>query len=224
MFRRILELIPRQPPGQLLDAGCGPGDLLALARDCGWEVTGVDPSMQSCAIARQEYGLQVLNAAFETADLPNNEFHVVTLLNVLDQAPDPMRVLKTARRVLRPEGLLVIRIINGGFHRISWALIRHLPGWMREALKPLVIFHPYCLNQKAIRALVSRAGLTKIKVTSAPLSGWATLFSDGDLRVMSLGFLLFGIQVLSWIVETVSAGRLLMSPSLLIMAERERVP
>jgi SAM-dependent methyltransferase len=218
MFSRLLDLIPRRPPGRLLDVGCGAGDFLALARQIGWDVIGVEPSVQACSAARKLHGLEVLNCPFERADLPGDAFDVVTLLNVIDQAPEPIHLLESARRVLRPGGLLVLRILNGAFHRRILSWIQRLPERMRQSLQPLVVFHPYCLNQISIRKLLAQAQMEHIRVLNAPISGWATPEKAGLLKVIAPG-----IQRLSHVLANMSAGRLLISPSLLALSERESV-
>lgn len=214
MLRLLLERLPRRPSGRLLDVGCGAGHLLALARDAGWEVTGVDPSVAACAIARREHGLQVLAAPLESADLPGAAFDVVTLVNVLDQVPDPVRLLEETRRVLRPGGLLVARVPNGDFHCATWAILQCLPSAVRHRLDPLIIFHPFSLNAKAIRRLLERAGYARIRVTNAPLSGPKQRSGCGAVwRTVARAAVGAG--------AVLTGERFLLSPSLLALAERE---
>ncbi len=212
MLRSLVETIPRQPPGHLLDVGCGAGHLLAVAREAGWDVTGVDPSADACVMARREYGLDVQAAPFEAADLPEAAFDVITLVNVLDQVSDPVRLLETARRALRPAGLLVARIPNGDFHRTAWAVIRRLPSTACRRLHPFVIFHPFCLNARAVRALLEGARLTRIHVTSAPTCGPEWPLPGGPL----------GRAVQAGLASAARAtSRLFYGPSLLAISERE---
>jgi SAM-dependent methyltransferase len=221
MLRILVERLPRRPPGRLLDVGCGAGHLLALARAAGWDVAGVDPSDAACALARREYGLQVEAAPLETADLPSASFDVVTMVNVLDQAPDPVRLLEATRRVLRPGGLMMARVPNGDFHRVAWAVLRRLPSGGRRRLYPLVIFHPLSLNTKALRALLGRAGYTRIRITNAPLSGPDRSSGGGPaLRTILAGLTALG-RVAVGAAAALTADCLLLSPSLLAFAERE---
>jgi SAM-dependent methyltransferase len=221
MLRLLLERLPRRPPGRLLDVGCGAGHLLALARDAGWDVAGVEPSAAACAIARREYGLQVEAAPVETADLPGAAFDVVTMVNVLDQAPDPVRLLEATRRLLRPGGLMMARVPNGDFHRAAWAVLRRLPSAAGRRLSSLVIFHPVSLNAKAIRTLLERTGFARIRVTTAPLSG-PDRTSGGEPagRIILAGLTALG-RIVVGAGAAFTADRLLLSPSLLAFAERE---
>ena len=220
MLRLFLERLPRRPPGRLLDVGCGAGHLLALARGAGWEVAGVDPSAAACTIARGKYGLHVQAEPLETASLPNAAFDVVTMVNVLDQAPDPIRLLEAAHSVLRPGGLLMARIPNGDFHRAAWAVIRHLPSPATRRLQPLVIFHSFSLNAKAIRAMLARADFGCIRVTNAALSGADhTSGCRAVGRTLAAGAAAVGGALLG-AGATLTGDRLPLSPSLLAFAER----
>lgn len=221
MLRLLLERLPRRPPGRLLDVGCGAGHLLALARDLGWDVAGVDPSAAACAIARREYRLRVQAATLEAAGLPGASVDVVTMVNVLDQAPDPLRLLEATRRVLRPGGLLMTRIPNGDFHRAAWAVVRRLPSVARTRLYPLVIFHPFSLNAKAIRMLLERASFGRVRITNAPLSGPEYASGDEAVGRTVVTALAAVARVTLGAGAALTAGRLLLSPSLLAFAERE---
>jgi SAM-dependent methyltransferase len=217
MLRTLLEAIPRRPPGRLLDVGCGAGHLLALARSAGWEVAGVDPSLEACAIARKEYGLHVQAAFLELADLPESAFDVITLVNVLDQVPNPVRLLQAARRALKPGGLLVARIPNGNFHRTAWTLIRRLPSGMIRRLRPLVIFHPFSLNARAVRALFTRTSLSRIRIINAPLGGWETSLPCGAVGRT----LISAARAAGRAGAVLATGRFPWTPSLLAFGERE---
>jgi SAM-dependent methyltransferase len=216
MLRRLLARIPRRTPGRLLDAGCGAGHLLALARDAGWEAVGVEPSAE----ARDRYGLEVLAGLLEDVPLPDACFDVVRLVNVLDQAPRPARLLATAHRVLRPGGLLLVRVPNGDFHRAAWAAIRRLgPGGTRR-LRGLVIFHLLSLNAAAPRTLLARARFAAIRVTNAPLSGSEWSLPGGAVARAALVGGAALARVGAGVVAGLTAGRALWAPSLLALAER----
>ncbi len=221
MLRRLLAQIPRRPPGRFLDVGCGGGHLLALARAAGWEVAGVDPSADGCARARAQYGLQVEAAPLEAAALAEASFDVVTLVNVLDQAPDPLALLRAARRALRPRGLLIARVPNGDFHRAAWGLIRRLPPPAARRLRRLLIFHPICLNARALRALLARAGLGHVRIGNAPISGAEWSVPQGVAGRAALACLTAVARAGAGAAEGVTFRRVLCGPSLLGLAERE---
>jgi SAM-dependent methyltransferase len=99
-------------PGMLVDVGCGGGAFLGLCRKRGWRAIGFDPSAQAVAHAR-EYGLEAYAEKWPPCSLPDESADAVTFINVLDHLRDPFDALQEAWRVLRPSGVLYIRVPNG---------------------------------------------------------------------------------------------------------------
>ena len=102
------------PEGPLLDIGCGRGDFLCLARDRGYRgASGIDYDPQRVAQARAA-GLEAHAQDWESfcRSRPGGEFAVVTLFDVLEHVPDPVRLLAEVRRLLRPNGHIVITLLN----------------------------------------------------------------------------------------------------------------
>jgi SAM-dependent methyltransferase len=221
MLRRLVAEIPRRPPGLLLDVGCGAGHLLAAAREVGWSVAGVDPSAEACAKAHAQYALNVRASCLEAADVAEASFDVITLVNVLDQAPDPVRLLAAARRALRPGGTLMVRVPNGDFHRAAWAAIRRMPPRLRRRARSFVIFHPISLNARALRAFLERSGFSRVHVGNAPISGSDPSVLPGAVgrSIMTCMAALAG-AVAAMVAES-TGGRILCAPSLLAYGERE---
>jgi ubiquinone/menaquinone biosynthesis C-methylase UbiE len=104
--------------GAVLDVGTGPGHipLLLCERLPRAEVIGVDLSTYMLELA-EEHRLASPNAArieFRRADakgleFPDGSFDTVASNTILHHIPDPRPFLSEARRVLRPDGCLLIR-------------------------------------------------------------------------------------------------------------------
>jgi SAM-dependent methyltransferase len=111
--RRKLRIVRRyialDAASEVLDVGCGAGTFLAQARSCfGARVAGVDfkdlSHRPEFAETEFHWGLfyeQAIGAA---------RFDLVTMWHFLEHDYDPLRSLRTARRVLKPEGRLVIEV------------------------------------------------------------------------------------------------------------------
>ncbi len=221
MLHGLLGKLPRRPPGRWLDVGCGAGHLLAMARAIGWDVAGVDPCIEACRVARVRYGLEVKAAALEHAELPQGTFDVITLINVLDQAPNPVALLGTVRSVLGANGLLVVRIPNGAFHRAAWEMIRRAPSRLARRLRALVIFHPFSLNAHALARLLRTSGFGSVRIENAPISGADWLSRRGAATRVGLAGLTAVAGVLAGSLAAITADHLLCAPSLLAFAEQE---
>ncbi len=102
------------PPGsQLLDVGCGSGQLALMAAKDGLEVTGVDIAGNLVERARARAAAEGLRARFEEADaeaLPfeDETFDVVVSLIGAMFAPRPDLVAQELLRVCRPGGTIAM--------------------------------------------------------------------------------------------------------------------
>ncbi|MEM7411951.1 MAG: class I SAM-dependent methyltransferase [Myxococcota bacterium] len=113
-YERWLDSIERErQPGKLLDIGCGTGLFLAVARRRGWEPYGVDDCVEATSHARDHFGLDVWNGQFtEFAAREGLRFDAVTMWDVIEHARDPVGLLRAARSVLEPAGVVAVSTPN----------------------------------------------------------------------------------------------------------------
>ena len=95
----------------VLDAGCGAGYGSAFLGEAARTVLGVDVSGETIDYARARYGGG--NVEFAVDDLQalertDGEFDVVVAFEVIEHLPHPERFVAQARRVLKPDGVLVV--------------------------------------------------------------------------------------------------------------------
>lgn len=100
--------------GDLLDVGCGNGNLVAPLRDMGWDVTGVDSDPIPVKLAQEQFGLKVHEGALENVHFPARSFNAVTMHHVIEHLPDPIKTLGECWRILSPGGKLVVVTPNIG--------------------------------------------------------------------------------------------------------------
>ncbi|MCK0713998.1 methyltransferase domain-containing protein [Chromohalobacter sarecensis] len=118
MAERLLERLPRHADN-LLDLGCGPGDLTAeLAQYYGENctVSGLDLAPGMLAEARKRHGESAIWLCADAADLPlpSARFDLVVSNLAIQWCPDLDRVLNEIRRVLRPGGRALINTLGPG--------------------------------------------------------------------------------------------------------------
>ncbi len=116
---RLRGWLPRGP-SDVLDLGCGTGSLSLLASEARHRVTGVDLSPCMVDLARAK--LAGRDAAFLVGDaaappVGEQRFDVVLVRHVLWTLPEPGRVLRHWRGLLRPGGRLVL--IEGVWRTVS---------------------------------------------------------------------------------------------------------
>ncbi|MEV0692085.1 class I SAM-dependent methyltransferase [Streptomyces sp. NPDC050388] len=95
----------------VLDLGCGTGSLSLLAAEQGHRVTGVDRSPAMVALAREKTaGRDAVFLIGDAAAPPTGKrrYDVVLVRHVLWTLPDPARVLRHWRGLLRPGGRFVL--------------------------------------------------------------------------------------------------------------------
>jgi SAM-dependent methyltransferase len=106
IVRRYVDLGPRSV---VLDVGCAVGTFLQRVREeYGATVVGVDfKDLSSHPSLR---GVEFHRSLFYDALLATDRFDLVTMWHFLEHDYDPIRSLKTARRVLKPGGTLVVEV------------------------------------------------------------------------------------------------------------------
>ena len=91
---------------RLLDVGCGTGHHLALFRQRGFEVAGVDGSEEMIRHARiNSPGVLITRGDVEELAFPSGQFDVVLCIEVLRYLPRLCPSLREIARVLRPGGV-----------------------------------------------------------------------------------------------------------------------
>jgi SAM-dependent methyltransferase len=145
------------PPDRrrLLDVGSGPGFFLLHGKRRGWDVLGVDPSAQAVAHARG-LGVEVVEGFLtdETAD-QFGIFDVIHMNEVLEHIPDPRAMVRLARALLRPGGLLCV-IVPNDYNPLQ-AIVRDQQGY-----EPWWVAPPHHINYfdaGSLARLVEDAGL-----------------------------------------------------------------
>jgi glycosyltransferase involved in cell wall biosynthesis/SAM-dependent methyltransferase len=205
-------------PGRLLDVGCGGGHLIRQAGAGGWRTVGTDLAHEACTTAAAAG--PAVQADARALPFGRAAFDAVTVVNVLDHTIHPLRVLREAARVLRPGGLLVVRIPNTSFHA-PWTLLAHLGPLVRwRRWDAYAILHLFGFSPRALRRLVERAGFDVVAVRNSALAAAApddAVTRRGQVARRMLRRLTAGVATTAY---AVSAGRWLVGPSIELYARR----
>lgn len=152
-----------EPGARVLDIGCGSCGSLLYLRNQGCEVEGVEADRNVVPIA-EHFGLKVICGAFDPTNYPAARFDYVTMDQVIEHFPDPLRVLAQVRQILRPGGRLVFSTPNGcgwgqrlfGTRWINW----HAP------------YHLQHFSRRSIELAAGRTGFRVLKLASITSSDW----------------------------------------------------
>jgi SAM-dependent methyltransferase len=112
------------PTGRLLDVGSHCGFFLRRARGKGWDLTGVEPSENACAIGREFFDLNLVHGTLAEAAFADRSFDVVTLVDVFEHVEQPVALLREVHRVIRPDGVLFIKVPNIVYYLAKHRLAR----------------------------------------------------------------------------------------------------
>ena len=119
LYKALVELTVTAQLGDLLDIGCGRGQILKLLATRANRAVGVDIDSDATRLARTELMLAGLqNCSLRSGDmyrLPfgDADFDTIILDDVIADAKHPVRVLTEARRVLKPKGRLIVLLAIG---------------------------------------------------------------------------------------------------------------
>jgi SAM-dependent methyltransferase len=103
----VLEELQRLRPAQLLEVGCGWGELAErMDRELGCTVVAIDQSERMVELAR-ERGVDARVADVQQLPFGEAEFDAVVAAWMLYHVPDLDRALAECARVLRPDGVFV---------------------------------------------------------------------------------------------------------------------
>ena len=161
---------------RLLDFGCGNGLFLELAHERGFECHGVDLAADAIAVARSRPGGRrtYCGSPAEIPEIAAGGFDVITMWSVLAHIAEPVEDMTMLRRLLAPDGVLLVLTVNAG----SLKLKRQLERWDGFTPNHLVFFSPDTLP-----LLLARAGFAAvasppwygepIERGETPLAPWA---------------------------------------------------
>jgi 2-polyprenyl-3-methyl-5-hydroxy-6-metoxy-1,4-benzoquinol methylase len=109
--KRLLEFCRDLPDdARILDVGCGDGFHLNLLKKYGkasWTLEGVDIDRRAAEMAEKS-GLKVHTGSIEEIGLPENTYDLAFMIQTIEHVEKPEKVLSAARKVLKPNGKLVI--------------------------------------------------------------------------------------------------------------------
>jgi len=220
LYDHVLELISKKRGiGRLLDVGTGCGFFLVAAREKRWEVKGIEPSKQSAEVAQRENGLDVFPGTLQEYD-GDDQFDVITLINVLEHSTIPWLEIDRAENLLRPGGLIYLRFPNGFLHSRLYSVAKKCG--LGKSLRRFLVFHKYSFTPGFIRKLFHDHGFIQSTIQNSPPSQGDPnkLFPDPILATYMKQL----IYSVGRHTEKISRGRLFLGTSLEATAIKPKYP
>lgn len=146
---------------RILDVGCGDGFHLNLLQKHGeksWTLEGVDLDKHAAERA-EKAGLKVHVGTIENLDLPENSYDLAIMIQTIEHVEKPDRILSAIKRVLKPNGKLVI--VTDNTDSLDFKLFKsnywggyHFPR------------HWNLFNQSSLRKLAEKIGYETTDLTT----------------------------------------------------------
>lgn len=106
-----INLIPSKPKGaKVLEFGAAYGKHLSELKNLGYDVVGVEPTLESCQKAKELYNLDLINKTIEEVDFENESFDVIIMSMVLEHVRNPKNIIEKCFQLLKKDGELLISI------------------------------------------------------------------------------------------------------------------
>lgn len=142
--------------GNLLDIGCAFGYFLEISQSNGFNAFGIDVSKYAVEIANQKALGKIKLGTVGQVNFKHNFFNVITMFDIVEHLKSPKRDLKIIRKLLCPEGLLVIQT---GDSESLWTKI-FKKRWHFFAPPQHIFF----FNKKNIAELLKQTGFKVVKI------------------------------------------------------------
>lgn len=136
------------PGGKVLDVGTAGGAFLDAAKQYGYDAYGMEPSADLVARGKAR-GLQIEQGTIESHGFSPGEFDMVCLWDVIEHLPDPKSALTELKKLLKPDGILLINFPDIGTWQARLAGKRF---WW------IISVHLHHFTRKSIRNICSRTG------------------------------------------------------------------
>lgn len=181
--KAIFSLADVKEGDRALDASCGTGNYAIELVKRGAKVIAVDSSKEMLKIASQKFirEKENLDIEFKLADIrnlpfPSDSFDLVLLVLGLEFVTAPEQAIKEMLRVLKPDGRLVIGILN---KYSAWTLVRWIKSLFRESIWRKASF----LSVRQLRGLLSQKGCDSAEVLRSiyfPPANWKSILRNAE--------------------------------------------
>jgi SAM-dependent methyltransferase len=174
-LKREADLIKRLKPrgGNLLDIGCAMGTFFEnFSPPPKWSLFGVDSASFNLEKAAALLNAKVFVGTLRGAHYPDSFFDVVTLFDTLYLLSKPAVELAEVRRILKPDGILVIEIqgLNYTLLRKRGPIALALDGKWWSLTPNASTQHLYYFSPAAVKEILEKAGFSIVRMVPGQAS------------------------------------------------------
>ena len=169
LLLRVLRLLPDRE--EALDIGAGDGAFLSILRNRGFtKLSGVEPSIESIEQSAGSVRHSISNSFFCGSSYEKHQFSLITCFQTLEHVDEIEQLAKSAFRILKPGGLLLVSAHN----------YRSLSASVLKTRSPIYdIEHLQLFSKKSLSAMLKLSGFkihrVKIMRSDYPVEYWIRL-------------------------------------------------
>ncbi len=152
------------PPARVLEIGSLHGGFVALLRWAGFDATGLELSPWAVDFARRTFDIPVLQGYVEQQELAPQAFDVIVMMDVLEHLPDPEGTVQHCKKLLRPDGILLIQTPAYPEGKSLQEMKAHDDQFVRMLLPEQ---HLYLFSRRSVTELLARAGMAHAQFEQA---------------------------------------------------------
>lgn len=209
---RILKLLRnRIRPGKLLDFGTNYGYFLNDAKANGWIPSGFEPYEEAANVARDR-GFDVRSGwQFEDAGFDEESFDALTCLDVFYYTWHPYKALCWFHKVLKPEGVLLMRISN---KRTIFSFVECLTfrkNKLDQRMSRLLQSQFHSISAAKLAEILKSIGFVRIElIPNAFSTSWRQLTLIGKFS-----------YIFSYLIYLITFKTMNLSPGVFLIAQKK---
>lgn len=173
---------------RILDVGCGGGILSSAMVKAGAEVVGIDAESHAIEAAKthaQNNNLQVDFIATPIEEYDSQPFDAVTCMEMLEHVQNPELVLEHCKRLLKPEGILMVSTISRTMKAYASAILaaEYVLGLLPRQTHDYAKF----ILPSELAAIARQVGLSLVDLQGMsynPITGRASLTPDVSVNYL----------------------------------------
>lgn len=167
--------------GKILDIGCATGEFLNYFQNKDWDCSGIEPAENPRQFAIDNYKLDVKPEEALDTFAPES-FDVITMWHVLEHVPKLNERIGQIKKLLKPDGLLVIALPN----HLSWDAAHYQNYWAGYDVPR----HLYHFSPQTVSTLLDKHQFTNfdskpMKFDSFYVSLLSEKYKTGSMKFLS---------------------------------------